>query len=187
MKKFVVFVAACFLACSFLLTAQTASAAIGNGSTAWEQLIPGYTFSFSNGVMGDYQFGLFDISNPSGPTDPIDHVLLLQTGISSAVITGGTLGSIEVAYQPGGSVNFSNFSGLGLYLYDTTSPGTIYYDYTYTENEWAPGNFTINFAVGPMISLLNATPVATPVPTSLLLLGSGLVGLFGLRRNQSMS
>jgi len=52
-----------------------------------------------------------------------------------------------------------------------------------TQTLFIPGNISGNFSAGGSMEIIyNYTPIPTPEPATLLFLGSGLIGLVGLRR-----
>ncbi len=188
MKKIVVFVAACFLFCGFLLTAQTASAFVSNSATSWEPnsnsvVVFSFVANWQNHsflILDDGDDAAIDNSitllNSTGPSDLLfskDETTNVWS-IKASDNLGNPLGTLELGATP-------NFD---LCLYD----GTNYHNSYSYDASFFSGYYEITYeklGFSPTIFISGASPV--PVPTSLLLLGSGLVGLFGLRRNQIMS
>ena len=172
MRKFIVFAAACLVACSFLLTVQPASAALespvyNDYSGAWE-LAGGNTNAFVLNYTSDANFGIYDINDDTNRFD-----LIFGNGnIAWFNIKDG------IVSLNGQEINDLVFNGsqFGIFKGDWDVTKNLVYDIRGDTNNW-------NIAFGeldPELQIMNANPV--PIPTAMLLLGSGLVGLAGFRR-----
>lgn len=165
MRKFIVFAAACLFACSFLLMAQPASAALGTASTAWTQFTDqnSFTLNYSGGLT---EFGIFNSEDPDDYLEIDGFFAIMRIDENHNVF----INDIDTGFSLSASETF------GFYLGDWDSRDTDY-EISGILNKW---DLDFNGDNISDISVGNANPV--PIPTALFLFGSGLVGLAGFRR-----
>nr|WP_319392948.1 hypothetical protein [uncultured Desulfobacter sp.] len=181
MKKSSIIVAACLVVCGLFLT-QPAFAALYSGP--WQ--------STDNSIMATMEFsgstfGFYDYNDESSYQD-------LTNGSNTFSISGD---QVKVTSMDGSTDLFEislndGAAQFGFYMKEANGSTVTFYkeaDVTYYENSdvWA-----LDFDGKGTLLLGNAFPselgsVNTPVPTAMLLLGSGLVGLVGFKRKSAQS
>ncbi len=196
MKKVtIVFAAMCFFACSFLLIIQPVSA-----STAWTRTdvkdstlfnpIAMFHFDTSGSIVPGAPLtgtiGIFDLSSP------------VTSANSLTLLSGSTVSQNFYTYQDSFSAWFAaktnssdaplslNSNQFGFYYKPDDTTGYLT-DYTITPLE-EENNFGLTWAVPygngvpSYVSILANDVTSVPVPTALLLLSSGILGLLGFKR-----
>ena len=181
MRKLILFMAACFIAGSFFLTVQPASAAsYVSYDGPWvanvgQNIDISVTF-FSNNT--NYGFGIFDWGKD---VTNVENRIELVTG-------AGFIFESTIATKKGdefwvGDLNIGDTAEFGLYFREIDSYYTKGLSYLVSDNGDTYSLKSVDVydgIYGLTIDDVNPSPV--PIPTAFLLLGSGLVGLVGFRR-----
>ncbi len=155
----------------------------GYGEPSWEwngiNYIPGDTYNYSQGLVSSPNVAIVVPESPEIPRS-----MTLSTGGSefnflSAYLTSGTLTDMDVyvTAKKDGNIVVDSIS------YPITSIPTKIdfnlYDVDYL-TIWAPAE-TAPFSF-MMDDVAYSTDTPVPIPAALLLFGSGILGLFGIRR-----
>ena len=196
MRKILGLAFSCLVACSFFLTVQPAFGASFVYDGAWVNEDGKYSSSITYEVTGDqtpYTFGIYEYGNATNSAvlhegagvhftsldfefNDAGYLVITptsKTGDSEAPLTFTSKGAAQFGFY----FNFGS-NDVDLYLVvkdDNTSDG--FYDLV------APIDGS---SYQHIVSISDLTPVnppnVVPIPTAILLLGSGLVGLAGFKR-----
>lgn len=169
MKKSSIIVAACLMVCGLFLTQPAFAALSGTVWTANADKIVTFT-------MTGADFGICNLDDQSYYNLPVTSDGRNEISVNGTVLSVGG----ETVLN---TISFGVYLGSG--TDDVLTLADISTTYTYEEGL---GGYVLNFG-SPSATLFigGATPNAgggseTPVPTAMLLLGTGLVGLAGFKR-----
>ncbi len=188
MNKFILSAIACIVACGLFLCVQPASAAsaysgvwVPNGPSATivsvNFSIPGLEFNWESGD----EFGVKDLS------DTPDYLTVMEYSdfsFSSPLLQN------DLTFTKTGDIFSVGVEGVNIELGDANEFGFYFKrsgsEYNIVSFPETTGSYSLTFddINSPTFQLSEVSPVPTPVPTAMLLLGSGLVGLAGLRRKK---
>jgi len=178
MKRKGVLVAACLMVCGLFLT-QPAFAALYSGG--WEPTGE-YIITIED---GDSAFGFYDYNNETS-------YYSLANGLNTFHIVGDqvTVSTLTDSDSYTFALNEDGDAQLGFYMKEANgSTLTFFKEADVTRN--SAQMYVLDFGGESTLELLGAyptvDPLPTPVPTALLLLGSGLVGLVGFRRKTAQN
>lgn len=143
----------------------------------------GQTFNF---VFGRYQIGPAQGNGDSGCTDgPCIPITL--TGSLTTPIGGLSFGGFfEEAEGPGHFLNVDWITGSGPFVVSTPEGGSITFSVElldFTANN--PGATALLFDQMARITITGFQPAAVPEPATMVLLGTGLTGLFAARKRRT--
>jgi hypothetical protein len=160
-----------------------------NGGSALT--IQGGALSFTTGALTSQSGNIWTFGN-GGTLTLAGGISQLSIGNSSNLVTG-SFTSATLVEEAIGSYQF-NF--VGATLFDTAQQSIYNYfglpsnatgvaglDFSFLANSTENGGFTSNSINSPA-SLTDVPNAPTPIPAAAYLLGSGLMGLFGLRRRE---
>ena len=179
MSRFSSFLAAGFVVFSLLFISQPVNAALSFYDGAWKIADNNQNAFILDSSFGFVEFGIYDFANPDS------HYSLAIAGqfVEMFAIHSGELYQNNVAT---GFIFSDPSEAFGFYFgaWDSSDK-----DYLMSgiENNWSLYFSDVGTPISPgfiSFSVLNANPVPvqSPIPSALLLLGSGLVGLVGFKR-----
>lgn len=141
------------------------------------------SYGYNTGIV----YGLWQYVNQAGYTDPMSNFFNQAIYSSTTAPLGFTFTDYEDSINAGIPVliELSGHTMLG-YGYDPTG------DTIYVHDTWDSGGGTMSWdgsydgmnMVGVTDAILEGGTAATPEPSTILLIGSGLLGLIGLRRKR---
>ena len=150
--------------------------------------------AFAASITGSVTISGLDTYNATGITfNPTTATVLLATG-TLAPYTGASVGlnSFQFATANGTELFFSPSTGTTTMTFTINGPVTVVHDDssflnvtgfgTFTENGFdaTPGTFNLTSTANGNVSFTLDSSVPTPEPSSLMLMGSGLVSAAGM-------
>ena len=201
MRKIIGVVVSCLVACSLFLTVQPAFAVSYSGGWVPSQEVEGVTPTLTIQYSQDltYAFGIYDIDRNDGDGNiftTTDECMILAsggTGYTSNSLTFSDLDTTVTGYDwwvtdsvTGGTVHLGDSIEFGFFFSDYNGGVPTEFSYDVTEIMGLPATYGLTWpegGTGPethYVTVMNAKPV--PIPTAMLLLSSGLVGLAGFKR-----
>ncbi|WDP90362.1 MAG: PEP-CTERM sorting domain-containing protein [Desulfobacter sp.] len=142
-------------------------------------------------ITGNEEFGIFKLGDMNGSNEPNSYMSLLNGSIDSGTLTFAFVSGNWTAtytYQEGENTLTKDL-GLGsslvwgFYFGGNLGISTAFYHEYNLEGPTETGYKLFKEAM--LAGVQGATPV--PVPTAFILLGTGLIGLLGLRRKRSLT
>jgi hypothetical protein len=202
MKKLILSAAVCLLVCSLFVGGAPAWATVAtfetNFSGAWvNNSADVFTLELSSNFSTGQEFGLYNFEEgiSFGTLPLLDDTSNFNVGgtvysIPSIFSVSDTSGKWVASLGEGkGSLDLNTGPSAewGFYFKSAGNEYTVY-DYIYVED--SNNDYYILYSPSVVdssgneiaVGVHDAQPIATPVPTAAVLLGSGLVGLVGFRR-----
>lgn len=202
MKKYLIAAVTCFAVCSLFLGTQAVSAAAVEVPFTKSFTIlgdPGDPISITDIVVSpdswpeNIEFGMYVLGSLDGGGNPTETLILLDDSVGSGILTfTGTTSGWTALYSTGSTLDIGSGDTpvwgfyFKHYIYNPitgTISGETYYT-TYKLDGSDADGYVFEWE-GATASVAGTTPI--PLPTASLLLGTGIVGLFGFRRRYSVS
>jgi hypothetical protein len=152
--------------------------------TGYADLLATYTTSALSDVAALYTSNSTGVNSLSAAANKVGSIITLENGYatsSSVLITNGALGYVGVYgvnnTNTEGSLTNQIAVGSSLYIYESrrTAPTTV------VSTQLA----TVNFDLGGHLVIGNSAPAAVPLPTSVWMFLSGIVGLVSMKRRKN--
>lgn len=164
---------------------QVAWASFVNYSGAWETTdtqSSAYTISLFGDLSTGWSFGVYDIGDDTNPSA----LTLINSANTFSTFYIDSSNSLNVTQGMSSGSSFSLTSSSGYFGFYFSDSSTNYYTYEFDSagpvNQWLLKMASDYSAGGPVIAS-DVNPV--PIPGAVWLLGSGLIGIVGIRRKFS--
>jgi hypothetical protein len=153
-----------------------------NALTMYLRLTPIAPFPLASAVLtlSFIDLDLIGVNDPSGFTETIQFFSATNSALTSVITTAPGSGSSPLAYTVAGNSNTQTITFSDVRSIITTDPFYVKLVFGSKETNW--GTFTNTME--SLTATLTTSTATVPEPTSLLLLGSGLVALGVWRRVQ---